>query len=420
AVAVVYNLGLLVFFKYGDWFWSSFGGALHALGLSHTPLPPLAGLFGEQTFLRTALTTPDGHLRLPLGISFFTFQAFSYVIDIYRRDGRVQHNPINFALYKSLFPQLIAGPIVRYKDVDEQITSRQTTFDGFAYGVRRFVLGLGKKMLVANAAAEVADKIFNSHDALPTPVAWLGILAYTIQIYFDFSGYSDMAIGLGRMFGFRFLENFDHPYVARSVTEFWRRWHISLSTWFRDYLYIPLGGNRGSAQRTYFNLVLVFFLCGLWHGASTTFVVWGLYHGMFLVLERLGLGRWLGARHAAIRHVYLLLVVMLGWVFFRAENMPRAFAFLSALAGAGAAPATMPLGLFLDPRIALALACGVIGSIPWLPALQAWSSRRMSAGRVGVPIALEAVGLGLLVLVLVASSLELASNSYNPFIYFRF
>jgi alginate O-acetyltransferase complex protein AlgI len=229
-----------------------------------------------------------------------------------------------------------------------------------------------------------------------------------------------MAIGLGRMFGFRFLENFDHPYVARSVTEFWRRWHISLSSWFRDYLYIPLGGNRGSAGRTYFNLVLVFFLCGLWHGASASFVVWGLYHGAFLVLERVGLGRFIGARHAALRHLYLLLVVMIGWVFFRAESLPRAFTVLGALAGMGSDPALLPLGLFVDTRIAVALVAGIVGSIPWLPALKKWSAERAREGRAGAPIALEAVGLGLLVLVLVASSLELASNSYNPFIYFRF
>ena len=419
ALATVFNLSLLVAFKYADWLWNSIGSSLLALGWIDQPFEPLSNLAAGNEFWTTALFD-KGHIRLPIGISFFTFQAFSYVIDVYRRDGAMQKNPLNIMLYVSLFPQLIAGPIVRYKDVDEQINSRAATWDSFAYGVRRFVLGLGKKMLIANAAAELADDVFNMEGGVSTPLAWLGIVAYTIQIYFDFSGYSDMAIGLGHMFGFRFLENFNHPYVSRSITEFWRRWHMSLSTWFRDYLYIPLGGNRGSQARTYFNLVLVFFLCGLWHGASETFVVWGLYHGAFLVIERLGLGRWLGKRPVWLRHAYLLLVVMVGWVFFRATSLPQAFTFLGAMFGAGAETSLQPLGLFVDPRIATALVAGIIGSMPWLPALQAWHARNTSFGWTARAVSIEFVGLILIMAILVASSLELASNSYNPFIYFRF
>ena len=420
ALAAVFNLGLLVFFKYADWIWVSISGALHATGLTDEPLPVLSAVLGTEGFWSQVLINDRGNIRLPIGISFFTFQAFSYVIDVYRRDGTVQRNPANFALYVSLFPQLIAGPIVRYKDVDEQITQRTASMAGFAYGARRFVLGLAKKMLVANAAAELADHVFDAAAPVSTLVAWLGLLAYTIQIYFDFSGYSDMAIGLGHMFGFKFLENFNYPYIARSITEFWRRWHISLSSWFRDYLYIPLGGNRGSSGRTYFNLVLVFFLCGLWHGASWSFLVWGLYHGMFLVIERLGFGAWLGRQAVWLRHVYLLLVVMVGWVFFRAERLDQALQFLATMFGAGAPSVLHPVGLYVDNRIALALVLGVAGSLPWLPALRARHERRLAEGRMAGGLALEALGLALIVLLLLLSSLELASNSYNPFIYFRF
>jgi alginate O-acetyltransferase complex protein AlgI len=413
--ALMFNIGILFFFKYADWLWMSLGTLF-----SGHPVEPLGGLLVTSAWGHTALLTATNHLRLPLGISFFTFQAMSYVIDVHRRDVEAQRNLLDFALYKSLFPQLIAGPIVRYRDVHDQVTSRTATWPRFALGVRRFVLGLGKKMLVANAAAEVADKILDMPEGMSTSLAWLGMLAYTIQIYFDFSGYSDMAIGLGHMFGFDFLENFDHPYVSRSVTEFWRRWHISLSTWFRDYLYIPLGGNRGSPTRTYFNLVLVFFLCGLWHGASVNFVIWGLYHGGFLVIERLGLGRRIAAMPAWLRHVYLLLVVMIGWVFFRAHTLPQALVILKAMCGGGAAAALQPLGLFVDSYIATALIAGVIGSIPWLPTLQAWMSRKQAFGWSGRIIALETLGLLMILLVLAASSVALASNSYNPFIYFRF
>ncbi|MHC4201080.1 MAG: MBOAT family O-acyltransferase, partial [Planctomycetota bacterium] len=323
ACAVVFNLGLLGAFKYANFLVDNLNALSSVVGI-----PPV-GL---------------GKVHLPIGISFFTFQAMSYVIDVYRRDAEVQRNPVNVALYISLFPQLIAGPIVRYRDVAKQLVERVMSREDFAYGVRRFIMGLAKKVLIANVVGGAADGIFGNPHASPavagvplghlTPaLAWLGVVCYTVQIYFDFSGYSDMAIGLGRMLGFRFLENFNYPYVSRSVREFWKRWHISLSTWFRDFLYVPLGGSRRTPARTHVNLVAVFLLCGLWHGASWTFAIWGLYHGVFLVAERTRFGRWIGSLPAPAGHLYTLLVVLAGWVIFRAETASQAAAFLAAMMG---------------------------------------------------------------------------------------
>ena len=421
ALAVAFNLGLLLAFKYADWLWDSLGALLLSLHAIAEPLPRLTQLVTLDSFWSEVLAQEDGSIRLPIGISFFTFQALSYVIDVFRRDTTVQKNPLDFTLYLALFPQLIAGPIVRYRDIAAQIRERTLDLPGFAIGVRRFVIGLGKKMLIANPAASLADPVFALGETeLSTPLAWLGILAYTLQIYFDFSGYSDMAIGLGRMLGFRFLENFEHPYVARSITEFWRRWHISLSTWFRDYLYIPLGGSRAGRGRTFVNLALVFLLCGLWHGARMNFVVWGLWHGGFLVLERLGLSRWLEQRSLLLRHAYLIVVVMLGWVFFRASDLHSALHYLGVMFGAGAPSQLEPAGLYLDARSALALLAGILGATPWLPALSAWHARRAPRASLRSVEALETLGLALLCLVFLACSLELAGQSYNPFIYFRF
>jgi alginate O-acetyltransferase complex protein AlgI len=341
-------------------------------------------------------------------------------------------------MYKSFFPQLIAGPIVRYRDVHDQIHHRKTTLAGFAYGARRFVVGLGKKMLIANFCAEACDAAFKLPvNELPVDVAWLGIVAYTLQIYFDFSGYSDMAIGLGHMFGFKFLENFNYPYVARSITEFWRRWHISLSTWFRDYVYIPLGGNRGTKSRTYVNLVLVFFLCGLWHGANFTFIVWGLYHGLFLVIERVGFGDWMAKRGAWLRHVYTLVVVMIGWVFFRADNMAHALGYLQTMFGlAGeklvhlphppiddawvSASALHPLPLFANVLTWIAIGAGVIGAMPWVPYVTKQVDRWAESGRTKLAVGFEVLALVALALIFVHVAMSLASGAYNPFIYFRF
>ena len=325
--AVAANLTVLAVFKYLNFFADT-----------------VAAVAGEGL-----ITLP--RIVLPIGISFYTFHAISYVVDVYRRDAIAQKSPVHAALYLLLFPQLIAGPIVRYWELADQLARRVVGLEDFAAGVRRFVVGLAKKLLVANLVAVPADRIFAMPPEQWTAAhAWLGIVCYTLQIYFDFSGYSDMAIGLARLFGFRFPENFRYPYVATSVQDFWRRWHISLSSWFRDYVYVPLGGNRASPLRTYLNLVIVFFLCGLWHGASWSFVVWGLYHGAFLVIERLGAAAWLERRSPFLRHTYVMLVVLVGWVFFRADTMSQAGAYLAAMAGFGVgAPTPYAVAYYLTP-----------------------------------------------------------------------
>lgn len=365
-------------------------------------------------------------VRLPLGISFFTFQAMSYVIDVYRRESPAQRNPLHLALYIAMFPQLIAGPIVRYGDIAAQIVQRTVTRAGFVDGIRRFIFGLGKKALIANTVAIAADAIFlESPDKLTMPVAWLGIFCYSLQIYYDFSGYSDMAIGLGQMFGFRFAENFRYPYVATSITDFWRRWHISLSTWYRDYLYIPLGGNRVAPWRVYLNLLTVFLLCGLWHGASWNFVIWGMLHGALLMGERL-------ARHwdrplppVLLRHAWVLLMVMVGWVFFRAETLPQALGYLAVMAGRGTGSGLEThLGMYLTNGLVLAMLVGVIAATPVLPAINRLLDRLADSPRRAASAWLEGVqamcGACGPALVLFASVVVLSAETYNPFIYFRF
>ncbi|MBM3990570.1 MAG: MBOAT family protein [Planctomycetes bacterium] len=398
AIALVFNLGLLGFYKYWNFLWDN----LAALGL---PVPALGAV----------------SVSLPIGISFFTFQALSYVLDVRRGEGRAQRNPLDFGLYIALFPQLIAGPIVRYRDVAEQLAARSLSSAKFASGVRRFAVGLGKKMLIANTCAEAAKSIFGLDPAsLDAPTAWLGALCYTAQIYFDFSGYSDMAIGLGRMLGFEFLENFDYPYIARSVTEFWRRWHISLSSWFRDYLYIPLGGNRHGGARTYFNLLAVFCLCGLWHGAKWNFVAWGLFHGAFLVLERIVRGE-ARARASWLGWPYAFVVVVCGWVLFNASSLEHALEFLKAMFGLGTGDArAVHAGLYLEPLLVTTLFAAVLGSMPWLPALQRRRERRRANGGDGLERGLELASVALPMLLLVLSAARLSAGTFNPFIYFRF
>jgi alginate O-acetyltransferase complex protein AlgI len=404
-LGVAGNLGLLAVFKYADFLVTNLNVVLVGLGRQPIHMQPI---------------------HLPIGISFFTFQAMSYVIDLYRRQTDVQRNPFRVALYITLFPQLIAGPIVRYQDIARQLAYRAVTHGDFAEGVRRFILGLGKKMLLANVVAVPADQIFAipTHQ-LTTPVAWLGAVCYALQIYFDFSGYSDMAIGLGRMFGFRFLENFNYPYISRTVTEFWRRWHMSLSSWFRDYLYIPLGGSRRGTLRTYLNLVIVFFLCGLWHGASWTFVVWGLFHGLFLVLERLGLARFLASRRPALQHAYFLLMLLVSWVVFRCETLSQAGGMLAALAGfAHGSRLEHHLSLYLNAELVIALVVGAIASTPALPYLV----RGLRHKRKTLPLArrrdfdtLSSIGeVALLTVVFLISLSWMAAGTYNPFLYFRF
>jgi alginate O-acetyltransferase complex protein AlgI len=406
-LAVAANLALIAAFKYANFFADNLNVMLAWLHLRPIALAPV---------------------HLPLGISFFTFQALSYVIDVYRRDVAAQRNLVDFALYKTLFPQLIAGPIVRYRDVAAQLSERSITLDGFAEGVRRFIFGLAKKMLLANPLAVAADGIFGiPANGLTPGLAWLGIVCYSLQIYFDFSGYSDMAIGLGRMFGFRFPENFDDPYASRSVTEFWRRWHISLSRWFRDYLYIPLGGNRRGRARTDFNLLVVFLLCGLWHGASWNFILWGSLHGAFLIVERKGMGRRLESLWTPLRHAYLLLVVLVTWVFFRASTVAYALAYLSALAGfAAGAGIDHYVGLYLNAELVAALVAASALAVPaWRDVgrlrgpIVGWlgGGPRMSAAYAS---ALDLAGVAAQMALLVACAAQLASGTHNPFIYFRF
>ena len=404
-IGIAINLIPLAFFKYGNFLSDNISDALQLVGFS---------AFTLET------------IHLPIGISFFTFQAISYIVDVYRREADVQANPLNLALYIALFPQLIAGPIVRYYDIAKEITDRHFVLSDFREGVLRFIAGLGKKVLIANNMGTVADHVFSlPAGELSAGLAWLGLIAYTLQIYFDFSGYSDMAIGLGRMFGFHFLENFNYPYISKSISEFWRRWHISLSSWFRDYLYIPLGGNRVSIGRNYFNLVVVFFLCGLWHGASWVFIVWGLYHGMFLVLERSPIGRLLDKLPGMVRHIYVLLVVMIGWVFFRSTSLDYAFDYIAALVNFSADPyLDAHLVTALNAQFYLALAVGTVLSMPLFPLARDKTMVMLSASG-GYRQQIMRGGVSLLLViwmfsVLIYSSAEIISGTHNPFLYFRF
>ncbi len=363
-------------------------------------------------------------IHLPIGISFFTFQAMSYVIEVYRRVSPAQTNPLNVGLYIALFPQLIAGPIVRYRDIASQLTNRVVKYGDFSSGIERFVIGLGKKVLLANPLGEVADEIFGlPPDSITTTVAWAGLACYTLQIYFDFSGYSDMAIGLGRMFGFKFLENFNFPYISQSIQEFWRRWHISLSNWFRDFLYIPLGGNRLGTSRTYLNLLIVFLLCGLWHGASWNFIAWGALHGFFLVIERIGWLGWSSKLWRPLRHLYVLLVVMLGWVFFRVETLPGAIDFLEVLAGSNPI-AQFEFDVFFNLERLAVFFLAVLFSMPVLSGVKILLVRVSPSLLLdqsnAAQVSLYFCKLIALTSVLVLSSVHLMAGSHNPFIYFRF
>jgi alginate O-acetyltransferase complex protein AlgI len=403
-VAVGLNIGLLAFFKYADFVVRGLNPVLALAGLAPVAAP---------------------HIPLPLGISFFTFHALSYTIDIYRRKWKAATNPGNVALYIFFFPQLIAGPILRWNAIGPQLAERTASLDQFAEGIRRFTGGLAKKVLIANTLALPVDQIFSlPANELSQPDAWFGILCYTLQIYFDFSGYSDMAIGLGKMFGFTFMENFQFPYISQSIREFWRRWHISLSSWFRDYLYIPLGGNRLSETRTRFNLVVVFLLCGLWHGASLTFVVWGLYHGFFLALERTRWGKIQERLPQTLRHLYALLVVMMGWVFFRSDTFSAAGTFFAALSGFSHATAAQSCLQYTTIQPLLAIMLGILFSGPMWDRIKAAGAAliRVSppAGRPAVQAAGAILELVLIIALLVFSSAWLASGTYNPFIYYRF
>ena len=390
-LSVVANLSLLGFFKYTNFALDSYNGIVELLGM---------GDLAWRDFLR---------VTLPLGISFYTFQSMSYTIDVYRGHGKVARNPVDFACYVSLFSQLVAGPIIRYTEISRQLVERTHSLEKFSRGVAMFSLGLAKKVLLANPAGKVADVCFDA-GSIGTLDAWLGAFAYSFQIYFDFSGYSDMAIGLGLMLGFVFPKNFDAPYRSRSVTEFWRRWHISLSSWLRDYLYLPLGGNRRGARRTYANLAIVMLLGGLWHGAALHYVVWGGLHGAMLALERARGRRALwAAAPPALQTAACFLFVTFTWVFFRAADVPAALAYLGAMAGfAPTRPEAALLGGVIHQPyylLSLALAVGITwgGTCSW-----DWT-RRLGAAKAGVCLAL-----------LWLACAALYAQSFNPFIYFIF
>lgn len=388
-LTVALNLGLLSVFKYA--------------GFAADTVNRLLG---------PSLPVPD--IALPIGISFFTFQGLSYVVDVYRDETMVSRSLLKLALYISFFPQLIAGPIVKYHDVSLQIDSRETSPALTADGARRFILGLSKKLLLSNTVGQMADLAFTAPEAgLDARSAWLGALCYMLQIYFDFSGYSDMAIGLGKIFGFRFLENFDYPYISSSVKEFWRRWHISLSSWFRDYLYIPLGGNRKGRLRTELNKCLVFFCTGLWHGASWNFVLWGLWHGAFIILEDLTPKKRRPPK--AMAHVTTLLIVLLGFVLFRADTLPIAGMMYGKMFAGFAATAQSQalLRAMLTPYNLFILALCLAFSLPILPRLRAWAR----GGRGRLLRAGSYVAAGALFALCV---MNLAGSQFNPFIYFRF
>ena len=355
------------------------------------------------------------HIPLPLGISFFTFQALAYLIDIYRGQIAPAHSLYRYALFKSFFPQLIAGPIVRYQQVERDFAADLASIDLFASGVRRFTIGLAKKVVIADTVGAAVDRLFELPPSeLVMTTAWTGALLFALQIYFDFSGYSDMAIGLGRMFGIHLPENFNYPYVAQSMQDFWRRWHITLSTWFRDYVYFPLGGNRKGRLRTYLNLALVFALCGLWHGATWSFVVWGLYNGVFLALERGWLGNALDRLPAALRHAYLIVIVLIGWVIFRAPDLTYALQMIGAMFGIhGWDSLYYPTAFYVDDFVASVAALGIICAMPWKLVIGGLSpASQLNFSRYGEAISLAAL--------LVASGAFIAGETHHAFIYFRF
>lgn len=364
------------------------------------------------------------NIALPIGISFYTFQGVSYLIDVYRRDLTFEKNFVDFACYLSMFSQLIAGPIVRYSDVQSQMRARFLSTANLSSGAVRFIYGLSKKVLIADTLGVIADSAFSlPYGELSTSAAWLGITCYMLQIYFDFSGYSDMAIGIGLMMGFHFPENFNYPYVARSVSEFWRRWHISLSSWFRDYLYIPLGGNRAGEGRTICNLFIVFLLCGLWHGATFNFVLWGAYHGTFLMIERFNI-KVLNRLPKVLQHVYTIFVIMMGWVLFRAETIYDALAYYKALYGFAPDIANTTVNSvwfntngYVFPS---AICTGIILSTPIYAQLRHYMASLIDNGR-SLPAATFIVVMHIWHLsLLVVTTMPLFGATYNAFIYFRF
>ncbi len=386
-LSVVIDLGLLSVFKYTDFV-----------------ITNINAIFGSSFDLL--------NIALPIGISFYTFQAMSYTIDVYRDDVRVQKNLIDFGMYITMFPQLIAGPIVRYADVQDQLADRSVTTADFSEGVMRFVVGLGKKVLLANQMGAVWSDIYALGGDVSALMAWTGAIAYTFQIYFDFSGYSDMAIGLGRMFGFKFPENFRYPYQSVSITDFWRRWHITLSTWFKEYLYIPLGGNRRGLARQALNLLIVWSLTGFWHGAGWNFVMWGLYYFVILFIEKLFLLKALDKLPKFFRHVYALVLIIIGWVIFASDDVSVLLPYLGSMFGANGAIGGMDVYTLLTKAVLLIICCIASTELPKKLFLSAAGAMNEKAA-----FTLKSV---LMIALLALSMILLIGDSYNPFLYFRF
>ncbi|MDI9216992.1 MBOAT family O-acyltransferase [Clostridium tertium] len=397
ALSVFINLAILGYFKYFNFFTES-----------------LNKLFNSEIIALKEII-------LPIGISFYTFQALSYVVDVYRGKGveggtKVQKNIFDLALYISFFPQLIAGPIVKYYDIEAQLRNRDESLTRITYGIKRFIFGLSKKVLISNVMASTADSIFKLPiDGVGTPLAWLGLITYTLQIYYDFSGYSDMAIGLGEIFGFTFMENFNYPYISKSIKEFWRRWHISLSTWFKEYLYIPLGGNRKGKYRTYVNLFIVFLATGLWHGASFNFILWGMIHGFFIVIERMFLGKILDKnKFKLLNHIYTLFVVMIAWVFFRVEGFREALRYIKALFVYRQGSLINNIDLYLNKEVILIVIIGILfsGIIQML--------FKGLTKKIYLRDGIKVYEVFILIILLFLCIVSIVSGTYNPFIYFRF
>ena len=393
--SILFNIGLLVIFKY--------------LNFTVTNLKTIS----KALELNTSFLDHYQSIVLPLGISFYTFQTLSYTIDVYRGKVNATKSLINFATYVTLFPQLIAGPIIKYKDVANALTHRNVTLAMFAEGVKRFIIGLAKKMLIANQCAFLADGIFNMPDShLTTPLAWLGVVAYSLQIYYDFSGYSDMAIGLGKLFGFHFLENFNFPYIAKSIREFWQRWHISLSNWFKEYVYVSLGGNRKGNILTYRNLIIVFLITGFWHGASWTFIIWGLLHGCFIILERIGFQKFLN-KNRLLAHGYTIIALLITWPFFRCDTLHEAWFYVQKMLQMDFRTSTDFYGYYATKEVLFFLTLGLVCSTKVIPYLQQKTQLNSHPLlRITKPIVLLAIFM--------LSCMYIAIDAYDPFIYFRF
>ena len=392
ASSVVLNLGILGFFKYTDFF-----------------IGNINAWFGTSI--------PLLNLTLPIGISFYTFQMMSYVIDVYRGDAAAQKNFVSFGAYVALFPQLVAGPIVRYTTIADQLDNRRESTDMFAYGIKRFVTGLAKKVLLANTIGQVWTQLSAMEVSSMSVVGtWVGALAFTFQIYFDFSAYSDMAIGLGQMLGFKFLENFDYPYISKSITEFWRRWHISLGTWFREYVYIPLGGNRKGLIRQIFNLLIVWFCTGFWHGASWNFLIWGGYYGVLLIIEKLFLLKVLKKIPAFFSHVYTLFFVVIGWVIFGFDDMTKGWEYLKGMFGFGGLQLVDNMSLYLLLSNLVLILILIVASTP-LPAKLGRKIMSLVQTKTWAAMIIENV---FIIAIFVISVAFLVNSTYNPFLYFRF